>query len=403
MGNKLLAAVIGISDFDVLEHAFNGNTDVELLSPFSSINDLLTVPTLNVVDIIFYNFEKFIEESSGLNNLIKDKYVVFFSSSFDPKKARTALQAGANDFIVIPPDKNELEEIVDRAKIHESDLSRNNMLNNYNTGRRQPGHVITFFSTKGGAGKSVLSANFAVALSKFCGCRVCLIDLSLQFGDISLILDLNPQNTIYDLQKENILQHDDLIDNISEYKDNLYIISAPRKPEEAELIKQDYVRDLTEKLKDIFDYIIIDTSASFNDISIAALDNSDHIFLVVTPIIISVKNLIGSIDVMTNSLRYTKQKFNIVLNRSDSKSGISRSDIQKLIGKNIDYFIPSDGNILVPSINEGKPAVSQMQKSKFSKAVIKMAESFSGIKVNHRNHKSLFSKWLLTKTDERRP
>lgn len=370
------AAIVSPCRWPVLEAALEDNTDITLLPGLKELRCLApdTVPDVIFVDVAAYR------EALSMNGGIpfaSSSYVVSIVADCEPAEMRLAMRAGSRDWLTPPFDSEQLEDIFKRARSHRGSVSATSPSGVQEPAPRKSAEIISFFTTKGGAGKSALATNFAAALTRRDPhCRVCLIDLDLQFGDLALILNVKPSATIMDAFEDGRLK-DGAASCLCECGERLWLLAAPLRPEEAELIRAEYIEALFELLRPNFDYIVIDTAASFNDFTLAALDGSDKVFLVVTPIILSLKNLKRVLDIMTGSLGYAEAKIKIILNRCDSRSGITDKEIEDICGRGIDFRVPSEGNVVVQSINVGRPAVEYSPKCKFSIALKRMAETMA--------------------------
>lgn len=377
MDRKIMAAVVSSRAWTDLNESVAAFDNVELLSPLQNMEDLKKAASRSLLDIVFIDIEEFNPSLNG-NGVNFDKlglYAVFISRQNDPILMKAAMRAGGRDFIAGQVGKEEIGDLLNRANEgRKIEVDSHGKKSEEPETDGAPGKVVTFFSTKGGAGKSALAVNYAISLAQRENCRVCLLDLDLQFGDLALIMNLKPRASISDLIASGSKIEDEIDSYLLKRDENVFLLASPQKPEESELVTGEHVKAIVEALTYRFKYIIIDTAASFHDVSLAALDKSDVIHIVLTPIILAVKDLKGMLDVMTRSLEYPPEKIKVILNRSDSQSGISGNDIEKLCKRKMDYSIPSDGNVVVPSINTGIPAVISYPRSKFSKAVRNMAE-----------------------------
>lgn len=215
--------------------------------------------------------------------------------------------------------------------------------------------VITFFNAKGGAGKSVISSNIAVMLAKMWKKKVMLLDLNLAFGDQAILLNLPADKNIYQLQKEKPpLTIEKIEQQSARHSSGLNVLLAPPRPELAEKIKPDFIESIIEILRIEYDFIIIDTHNQVTDIEIKILELSDQIMLTMTMELTFIKNTKVLIDLLQR-LGISRDKIKVILNRAFKKMGLEPAKVEKSMRYAISHFIPSEGNIVIPSVNKGIP------------------------------------------------
>lgn len=232
--------------------------------------------------------------------------------------------------------------------------------------------VFTFFSPKGGSGCSSMAANFAFGLSLNRDLRVLVMDLDVEFGAMDMILDVKYDKTIADVSKEVQIK---TFENISPFfapvADNLKVLLAPRKPEEAELVKVKEVKEVIETLKGYFDYVIIDTPSSFTDLSLMAMDISYRIVMVMNSDTICLRNMRKSLEVM-KSLEYPENKIIAILNRDDNLSSMPVPEIENFIKIKIPYSIPNEYMTMRKSTDSGVPFIKMAPSSNVSAKFLEM-------------------------------
>ena len=225
------------------------------------------------------------------------------------------------------------------------------------------GKIISFFSPKGGSGCSTFAANFAYGLSMNKDLRVLLVDLDLEFGSLDMILDAKHDKSIADLAKEVEIKN---YENISHYLasacDSIKLLTAPKKPEEAELVKVKDVKEILEVLKGYFDYIVIDTPSSFTDHALMTLDIAYRIIVVINSDIICLRNTRKCFDVM-KSLEYPENKIITVMNRDDNLSSMPIDEIEKFIKTKIAHTVPNEYITMRKSTDSGVPFLKQAPAS----------------------------------------
>jgi pilus assembly protein CpaE len=216
------------------------------------------------------------------------------------------------------------------------------------------GQVITVFSAKGGCGKTTIATNLAVALADSGKRRVCLIDLDLAFGDIAIMMQLAPEKTIADaIGVADRLDETGLRMLLTSYRPGVEVLLAPVQPMAAERVGRDLVTEIIQLARDAFHYVVIDTASAFTEQVLAALDATHHYLLVATPELPALKNLRVTLDTF-ELLDYRRDARTVVLNRADSKVGLSMSDIEKVLRVPIAGFIPSSRDVPI-SANHGVP------------------------------------------------
>ncbi|GIH08923.1 hypothetical protein Rhe02_69900 [Rhizocola hellebori] len=235
------------------------------------------------------------------------------------------------------------------------------------------GQVITVFSAKGGCGKTTIATNLAVALAEGGKRRVCLIDLDLAFGDVAIMLQLAPERTIADA-----IGVADRLDDIgfrmllTSYRPGIEVLMAPVQPMAAERIGRDLVTEIIQMARTSFDYVVIDTASAFSEQILAALDVTHHYVLVATPELPSLKNLRVTLDTF-ELLDYRREARTVVLNRSDSKVGLTMADIEKVLRVPIAGHIPSSRDVPL-SANNGVPLMVSHPNHPVSAAIKDLAK-----------------------------
>ena len=236
-----------------------------------------------------------------------------------------------------------------------------------------PGQIVTVFAAKGGIGKTTLAVNLAVALAMQGVGRVCLVDLDLAFGDVGITVQLDPLRTILDaLPMAGHLDESGAASLLTRYQPGLDMLLAPVTPGDAEKIPPRLVGELLGILRGMYDFVVVDTPAQFNEHVLTAMDVSSHLVLLTTPDVTALKNLRVALD-MLDMLSYPRQIRAVVINRADSKVGLSLEQVRKVVRSDIAAYIPSSRAVPI-SVNKGVPIMLGSPGHPVSQSVTKFVQ-----------------------------
>ncbi len=237
------------------------------------------------------------------------------------------------------------------------------------------GQLIAIFSPKGGVGKTTVATNLAIGLKLLTGKRVALVDCNLAFGDVGVMLNLPTRSTIADLIPNIHAVDMELLERIMvDHASGVRVLLAPPRPELAELVTPDHLKSIVKLLKQGYDYVIVDTLQSFEDLMLAVLDMSDRIILLTTLEMPAIKNIKLFLEV-AEALQYSRERLMLVINRADSTGGIQVEDVEQNIRFKVGASIVSDGKLMTLAVNQGVPVVVSQRDSTVSKNLLDLARA----------------------------
>jgi pilus assembly protein CpaE len=295
-----------------------------------------------------------------------DRPVVVMTESSPNGFLRATFEVGADDVITLPQSPEEvaftLQKVIARRK-----------------GLTMPGKaaapLIAVLGPKGGTGKTLVATNLSVALAQR-DANVVLVDLDLQFGDIGLALGLSPERTMYDLMKAGPpFDHEKLDRHLIRHSSGVKVLIAPTRPDQASAVSIDYLRDIYASLRTMSDAVIVDTPPGFTPEVIATIDASSAVCMVGMLDSLSLKNTKLGIETL-DLMGYDTERISLVLNRADSRVGITPDDVSAIVGRAPDVSVPSDREI-PRSVNEGTPIVAAKQTSGAAKAFRTLADRYA--------------------------
>jgi len=343
-----------------------------------------------------------ITASEAIANKIPDTAVVIISIQGEPEYLRKAMAAGARDYLVKPFSSSELADTIRRvSKLYKMRAARAATVPPVTLTKPEPdapeNKVIVVFSSKGGVGKTVISCNLAVCMAQESRKKVALVDLNLQSGDVTVMLNLSPKGSIAELvQEEDRMEYSLVNSYMVPHMSGLKVLPAPLRPEQAEVVSAAHVEAIMTLLRDHYDYVIVDTSPFFNDLNLSVMEMADDIVLTFTRDLPAMKHTRTALDVL-DTLNLSK-KVKLLLNQSTLDYGIKISDLEKSLNAPPAGILPYDEKIVLSSVNKGRPFIMTHINSRIGQAIRNFAGQFelaaAGAGPEIKAKKSIISKFF---------
>jgi len=360
-------------DMDVIGQAGSGEEAIELAQAHQ--------PDIILMDINMPGVDG-IGASQKISELVPHSQIIIMSVQSDSNYLRRAMMAGARDFLTKPFGGDELVAAVRRVHAKRpaaAAVARSTQTAAAGSNASIPampsagGSIIAVFSPKGGTGCSTVAINTAVSLARQSH-RTILVDGSLQFGDVAVMLNLKPMTSIVDVStRANELDQDLISSVVQLHSSELNVLMAPPRPEMADMVTDEHIKNLLVILRQMYDFVIIDTSSSLNDIALTILDLADRIILITEQTLPSLKNVSRFLN-LTESLEYEPDKIWLTVNRVSDRQGISIKSIGDTLKRPVIMSIPEDEPRVRAAANQGVPLVTGAnRKQAVSAALIKLS------------------------------
>ena len=378
---------------DHLTKLLGFESDIDVVGAAASGAEAITMAVALVPDVVLMDINMPDMDGIATTELLAVKCptaaVVMMSVQGEADYLRRSMLAGAREFLIKPFSSDELNasirQVWSRERDKQSRIAAPIAAAAAGGGGGgagpggEPGIVVAVFSPKGGVGRTTIAVNLAVAAASLGGRRVALMDASFQFGDVGVLLNLNPKNkSIADLAAQlESGEPDDLDNYVINHSSGVRVLLAPSSPEQAELITAAHARRVVERLREEHDLVVIDCPSSFNDATLGILDSADLILTLLSLEITSIKNMRLFLEV-AEQLGYPPGKIRLVLNRADSTLGIRVADVEHSIGRKVDHTIVSDGRSVVYALNRGVPFFLSNREAQVSQDVLRLATAVVG-------------------------
>jgi pilus assembly protein CpaE len=289
---------------------------------------------------------------------------------------RATVRTGALDLLRLPVSDEELFEAVEEALEMPAVTPRPVDEQRPDAG---PGTVIAVVSASGGCGKTFFAANLAYYLQTRFRKRTCLIDLDLQFGELSTALRLKPRYTLHDLLSPDA-DEEDLVHRIEEHLEHhesgIHLLAAPEEPVDADAIDAGGVARVIQAARSQFDYVIVDTPAALSESVLVALEHAEQVFALATLDLPSVRNL-GVMLTTLKQLKVPEEGINLLLNKVEPDAGIDVARVVKYFPQGFSMVIPY-GREVNRSLNMGQPVLAYAPRGEVSRALERgLSETFT--------------------------
>lgn len=320
-----------------------------------------------------------LEDARSLRILDPTLISLHVSNEVTANLLRSAMRVGISDVIEAPLTEDKIKTAIEQFS---TEVLRPRVSSTERTETAEPDHgkVITVASAKGGAGKTITATNLAVLLARLPDTTVCLVDADLQFGDVCLVLQIEPSFTVVNAAAELHKLDSQLLDSIlATHHSGLRVLPAPLEPAFADDITTPALLQIISLLSEMFDYVVIDTASIMDELLLSLFERSDEIVMVVDMDLPAVKNSKLALETL-RLLKFPTSKIRLLLNRSNAKVKLDEREIEEALKTKISARIPSDA-IVAASVNEGRPVVESSPRSRVAKGFEESVEVLVGREV----------------------
>lgn len=334
--------------------------DFEIASTYKSAAAAINPSSMFHPDLFLLNVEddEVLDMVPDFVKKFPGAYVLGMMNQWDPFISQDALESGATGCILKPFTAKEIIEYLQLYSVR---------------GQRKPAKLISFFSPKGRAGRTTLAAILALLIAEKTGERVALIDADLQFGDLPIFFDVEPQRTVVDATQDiKLLTPLTFAPYFFPIKTGVALLSSPERPEYAELVTPEGLTETVMMSESIFRYVLVDLPAGFNPLALNVCRISDLVF--VTTMINSgfeIKHAKKTME-MFAAQADGKRKVHTVFTRVNPFTEEQRQKIADSLGYPVDVMIPNEYR-MISVANSGRLAKGLPSDTLLMKTISDMA------------------------------
>lgn len=358
----------GLDNFKEIRASLSADDRVQLLAGGNDVEQLnqeiIRLKPMAAIISLGANSEQGINLIKRLCSESPKTALISAAQNATPDLLLQSLRAGAREFLQLPIKADELKTVLDRV----ADFCAGQV-----EAPKQKGRMVAVFSSKGGCGTSFIATNLAAST----GARTVLVDLNLQAGDLPLFLGVDPKYSFADMAENRAKLDDALINSFTTpYSSNLSLLAAPKEADLADEIEPEHVFEVLRRLRESYEYVVLDPQHTFDSITLAALDQSDEIVLVLTLDIPAIRSTQRALEIF-DRLGYPRKKIRIVVNRWSKQIDLDLRHVEKFLGEPVIGFVPSDYQTAVTSINLGRPLVQSEPNSRIALEIKRIAQTIA--------------------------
>ena len=313
----------------------------------------------------------------ALVDLLPQSPIIGYSTIREPSAMRKAMLAGVKDYLAAPVKEEDLIASINTVIAQEE--RRRARLAGEADEPVSAGTVLTVFGAKGGIGKTTIATNLAAALVQKTNSSVVIVDLDTRFGDVSILMDIPVERSIADMAvPEEEITREMLQECVYTHNTGVAILPAPIRPTDWRNVHAGHIERIVRLLMQTYDYVVLDTPGTFNDIVARALEMATMVVLVATVDMAALKDTLLAID-MLRSWNFPQEKIKLVINATNDATTVRPQEIKRMLGRDVFWSVPYDRNIATAT-QLGMPVVVAKPHSKAADSLVEMAYALSGVR-----------------------
>ena len=321
-----------------------------------------------------YSNQESMEQVRTIHNQDPALILLMVTETVTADLLRAGMRSGVSDVLEAPLTEEKIEAAIEQFA---HDVLKRHTATKADSAPSDRGRIVTVTSAKGGSGKTVVATNVALVLNRLPDTKVVLVDADLQFGDVCLLLQLEPRFTMVNAAHELHRLDSEMLDSLlTEHPSGLKVLAAPLEPAFADDITTAGLMQMLDVLAESYDYVVVDTASMLDELILSLIEKADDVLMVVDMDLPSVKNAKLALETL-RLLKFSTANVKLVMNRSNSKAKLETKEIESALKMGIDAAVPSDAGV-PNSVNEGRPVVEGDPKSKVAKGFESVAELIAG-------------------------
>lgn len=351
--------------------------DIEIVSECGNGADAIKRAAAHKPDIVLMDINMPVMDGIEATRRIADELpgvaVVIVSVEDEFESLKKAMQAGAKEYLLKPFAADSMISAIKSVYARQEKRQRVTTTAILSDRLRSKSHIATFFSAKGGVGKTTAAVNAGVLLAGG-GRKTVVVDLDMAFGDVAMLLGLDgKQRNLYSLMLEGEGYMEALPRYLQRHESGLYVLAAPEAIEQGEYITPQFIKGVTEALRRDFDYVLLDTAPMLHDVFFATLDAADAWYLFTAADLASAKNNRRLLDVL-QTLGYDPARAQSVY---VLRGSLPERAAAEVIGMETRLTLAYESGVAGPAVDLGVPLVLRGKQTRLHRDLRRLVASIA--------------------------
>jgi pilus assembly protein CpaE len=274
-----------------------------------------------------------------------------------------AMDAGARGMVAYPLTFEELQSRVLLAGDWAQQMRR--LIATSATGRTSEngarGRVVAFTGAKGGVGTTTVATHVALDATRPdrqpAGRRVCLLDLDLEKGDVTGLLELRHRASIADVAKvSEDFSPRAVSDAVVVHESGLHLLLTPADVRDVEAVNPRALREVISVLRQEYDVVVVDGGSHVTPAQAAIVELADELVMVTTPDVLALRGLRRTITSWEGLEVRKENDVRVLVNRASRHDTVSAETVRQLTRAPVlDVVLPAMFRRLEPALNGRDP------------------------------------------------
>ncbi|MEL6344562.1 MAG: AAA family ATPase [Myxococcota bacterium] len=305
--------------------------------------------------------------------------VIALIDAESPSLVRLISTAGCADFVVLPDCPQDIRRALSALQTRtDTDVIE--------------GEVVALIGAKGGVGTTTVACNLVDALAPHEDekRRLILVDLNLYMGDVAVVVDVKPEpTTLYFLTRASATEDHALVDKPPAHRNGFRVLGLDGDLENADPVSAEQVVYLIERLRQRYDFVILDCGSAVNEVSMAACSVADRRLIVLTEQLAARLGARRRLEAI-RALDPERTDVQGIVNRCHDRSRENLTRIERTIGVTLLDVLANDWQNVSDALERGQTIRENAPRSDLSMDFARLAHHFTGVENQETKRKKAF-------------